>query len=75
YRKRDEKDKYSSLASLQDIRDNDYNLNIQRYVDTFKEEEEIDLKAVLIEREQLKSQLDDLEAKMAVYIRELGYDA
>lgn len=75
YRKRDEKDKYSSLASLQDIRDNDYNLNIQRYVDTFKEDEEIDLKAVLIEREQLKSQLDDLEAKMAFYIRELGYDA
>lgn len=68
-------DKYAYLASLQEIRDNDYNLNIPRYVDTFEEEEEIDLMAVRAERENLKVQLEKLEIEMANYLKELGYDA
>ncbi|MBH2725988.1 type I restriction-modification system subunit M [Serratia marcescens] len=75
YRDGDNVDKYAYIASLQEIRDNDYNLNIPRYVDTFKEEEEIDLMEVYTEREKLKSQLDDLELKMAKYLEELGYGA
>jgi Type I restriction-modification system methyltransferase subunit len=54
---------------------NDYNLNIPRYVDTFEEEEEIDLMAVRAEREQLKVPLTELEAEMAKYLGELGYGA
>ncbi|MCV6588034.1 MAG: type I restriction-modification system subunit M [Marinobacterium sp.] len=68
-------DKYAWLATLDEIRENDYNLNIPRYVDTFEEEEEIDLMAVRTERKQLQSALDTLEQQMAVYLKELGYDS
>lgn len=73
YRARESVDKYAYLATLQEIKDNDYNLNIPRYVDTFEEEAEIDLVAVRAEREQLKTQLAELEVQMAKYLEELGY--
>ena len=73
YQARENVDKYAFVASLQDIQDNDYNLNIPRYVDTFEEEAEIDLVAVRSERKQLKTQLVELEAQMAAYLEELGY--
>ena len=44
-------------------------------MDTFEEEEEIDLLAVRAEREQLKTQLAELETEMANYLKELGYGA
>lgn len=75
YRVRESVDKYAYLATLQEVKDNDYNLNIPRYVDTFEEEAEIDLVAVRAEREQLKTQLAELEVKMAKYLEELGYGA
>jgi type I restriction enzyme M protein len=67
-------DKYAYLATPEEIKENDFNLNIPRYVDTFEEEEEIDLNAVLQEREQLKIQLANLEIEMGAYLKELGYD-
>ncbi|RQL57121.1 type I restriction-modification system subunit M [Acinetobacter baumannii] len=75
YRARASVDKYAYLATLQEVKDNDYNLNIPRYVDTFEEETEIDLVAVRAEREQLKTQLAELEVQMAKYLEELGYGA
>ncbi|QUY37131.1 type I restriction-modification system subunit M [Acinetobacter junii] len=75
YRARKSVDKYAYLATLQEVKDNDYNLNIPRYVDTFEEEAEIDLVAVRAEREQLKTQLAELEIQMAKYLEELGYGA
>ena len=75
YRARESVDKYAYLATLQEVKDNDYNLNIPRYVDTFEEEAEIDLVAVRAEREQLKNQLAELEVQMAKYLEELGYGA
>ena len=75
YQARENVDKYAFVASLQDIQDNDYNLNIPRSVDTFEEEAEIDLVAVRSERKQLKTQLVELEAQMAAYLEELGYGA
>lgn len=66
---------YSHIASLDEIKGNDYNLNISRYVDTFEEDEDIDLMAVHREREQLKIQLNELEVEMAKYLQELGYGA
>ena len=75
YRARESVDKYAYLATLQEVKDNDYNLNIPRYVDTFEEEAEIDLVAVRAEREQLKTQLAELEVEMAKYLKELGYGA
>ena len=67
-------DKYAYLATPAEIAENDYNLNIPRYVDTFEEEEEIDLVAVRKEREKLKAELAKLEEQMAGYLKELGYD-
>jgi type I restriction enzyme M protein len=67
-------EKYAYLASLAEIRENDYNLNIPRYVDTFEEEETIDLMAVRRERLQLQQQLAALEVEMAGYLEELGYE-
>ncbi|WP_411687433.1 type I restriction-modification system subunit M [Acinetobacter indicus] len=75
YRSRASVDKYAYLATLQEVKDNDYNLNIPRYVDTFEEEAEIDLVAVRAERKQLKTQLAELEVQMAKYLEELGYGA
>lgn len=66
-------DKYAYVASQDEIKENDYNLNIPRYVDTFEEEEEIDLLAVRAEREKLKAQLTELEQEMAEHLAELGY--
>ncbi|MFM5070767.1 type I restriction-modification system subunit M [Aeromonas veronii] len=75
YRNGGNVDKYAYLASLKEIKENDYNLNIPRYVDTFEEEEEIDLLAVRAEREKMKTQLAELESEMATYLEELGYGA
>ena len=75
YKARETTDKYSYLATLEEIVENDYNLNIPRYVDTFEEEEEIDLVAVRTERLALQNELADLEAEMAGYLEELGYGA
>ncbi|MBE0470721.1 MAG: type I restriction-modification system subunit M [Methyloprofundus sp.] len=66
-------DKYAYLANLDEIKDNDYNLNIPRYVDIFEEEEEIDLIAVRTERLKLQSQLNELETEMAGYLKKLGF--
>lgn len=65
--------KYAYLASPKELAENDFNLNIPRYVDTFEEEAEIDLMAVRAEREKLKAELAELETKMDGYLKELGY--
>jgi type I restriction enzyme M protein len=44
-------------------------------VDTFEEEEEIDLESVLEERKELKGELEKLEVEMDGYLKELGYDS
>jgi type I restriction enzyme M protein len=74
YHSRETVHKYSYLATLEEIQENDYNLNIPRYVDTFEEEEEIDLMAVRAERQKLKAELDELESQMEKYLEELGYE-
>ncbi|MBF0183882.1 MAG: type I restriction-modification system subunit M [Magnetococcales bacterium] len=67
--------RYAHLATFDEIAGNEYNLNIPRYVDTFVEEEEIDLLAVRAEREKLKDELAALEVEMDGYLKELGYDS
>lgn len=75
YRERKAVDKYSHLATPAEIAENDFNLNIPRYVDTFEEEAEIDLMAVRSERIQLKQKLTELEGDMEKHLEELGYGA
>lgn len=66
-------DNYAHLATQEELARNQYSLNIPRYVDTFKEEPEIDLVAVRAERETLKAQLAGLETQMDAYLKKLGY--
>ena len=75
YKARESVDKYAYLASFDEIKENDFNLNIPRYVDTFEEEAEIDLLAVRAERLELKAELESLETEMAGFLKELGYGA
>lgn len=75
YQQRTTEDKYSYVASLGEIKENDYNLNIPRYVDTFEAEPEIDLAAVTDEIKQLDASTADIDAKIAKYTQELGIDS
>lgn len=72
YQKRTEIEKYSHLATLQEIQENDYNLNIPRYVDTFEEEEPIDIKKVMADIKGLEAKRTELDKEIEVYLRELG---
>ncbi|MGP8214239.1 MAG: type I restriction-modification system subunit M [Bacteroidia bacterium] len=72
FRNRNVIEKYSYLASLKEIASNDYNLNIPRYVDTFEEEEAIDIQAVMREIKELEAKRAGLDKEIAVYFKELG---
>lgn len=65
-------DKFSYRATLQDIKDNEYNLNIPRYIDTFEEEAQVEIKDVHTDIVNLKEQLAETEAKMEQYLKELN---
>jgi type I restriction enzyme M protein len=66
-------DKYCSPISLDEIRANDCNLNITRYIDVTEEEEEIDVQKVLDELNELKGERSAIEKKMNAFLKELGY--
>lgn len=72
YRNRTVIEKYSHLATLQEVANNDYNLNIPRYVDTFEAEEEIDIQAVMQEIKSLEAKRAALDKEIDVYFKELG---
>jgi type I restriction enzyme M protein len=74
YRERTEVEKFSKKATLQEIADNDYNLNIPRYVDTFEAEERLDLAAIAAELKAVDQQLTQTDATIAGFCRELGID-
>ena len=64
--------KYAFRATREEIAENDFNLNIPRYVDTFEAEKEVDLKAVQKEIETLEGQLSEVRKQMSGYLKELG---
>lgn len=72
YEKYETVEKYSYVASPEEIKDNDYNLNIPRYVDTFEEEAMVDMEQVAKNISQIKSELTEVEMQMAKYLEELG---
>ena len=65
-------EKYSSIVSVQEIKDNDFNLNIPRYVDTFEEEAPVDLVKVKQEIKSLEGELATVRKEMEQYLEELG---
>ena len=72
YKARSLEEKYSYLATLQEIKDNDYNLNIPRYVDTFEEEESIDLEAVARELVSLEDEIKITDSSIAEFCKLLN---
>jgi type I restriction enzyme M protein len=74
YKNRTAEDKYSYVAPLSEIAENDYNLNIPRYVDTFEEEEAVNLKAVSKELKTVAEALEATDKNIAKYCKELGID-
>jgi type I restriction enzyme M protein len=75
YRARAEVEKYSHRVRRDEIAENDYNLNIPRYVDTFEPEQEIDVAALQKEIIALETELTKVRQRMTSYLRELGVDA
>ncbi|AJI46197.1 type I restriction-modification system subunit M [Francisella tularensis subsp. novicida] len=72
YKSRESLEKYSHVASLEEIKENDYNLNIPRYVDTFEEEESVDIEVTKQAIAELEAKRETLKTKMAEYLKELG---
>jgi len=66
-------EKYAYRASLAEVQENDYNLNIPRYVDTFEEEAPVDIAAVQQHIVQLEGQLAEVRQEMDGYLKELGF--
>ncbi len=72
YAKRKEIEKFSRKIEFEEIQENDFNLNITRYVDTFEEEELIDISANLKELAELEPEIEKLEKEMTQYLKELN---
>jgi len=72
YRERKVADKYSNTATLAEVAENDYNLNIPRYVDTFEEEEPIELQAVSNELKALEQELAATDKTIADFCQQLN---
>lgn len=72
YKKRSEIEKYSHVATFDEIKENDFNLNIPRYVDTFEEEAPVDIPATRKRIAELTTELSKTTAEMEKYLKELG---
>ena len=65
-------EKFSYVATPEELAENDFNLNIPRYVDTFEEEAEVDIAKVQTEIEALERELKSVQSEMDKYLNELG---
>ncbi|MER9801768.1 type I restriction-modification system subunit M [Mesorhizobium sp. M0142] len=74
YRARTNEERYSYAAPLSEIEENDYNLNISRYVDTFEEEALVDLGAVLEELKLIDERQRDVDTRLAGFCKSLGLE-
>jgi type I restriction enzyme M protein len=72
YIKRETIEKYSYVASLEEVKKNNFNLNIPRYVDTFEEEEEIDIEAVQQRLKEIDDEIAAIDKELADYLKDLG---
>lgn len=72
YEKRVNVDKFAYVADMKEIEENDYNLNIPRYVDTFEEEKPVDLEAVKNKINDLNTETKAAIDKAVVFLKQLG---
>ena len=75
YQKRQAVEKYAYVARFDEIAQNDYNLNIPRYVDTFEEEDAVDINVVARELKDLETKIRDTDKTIAGFCRELGMES
>ena len=75
YRQRTVEEKYSAVVPLSEIAENDYNLNIPRYVDIYEEEEPVDLAAVTTELSQLEADMSEINDTIRGFCADLGIEA
>ena len=68
-------EKFAHVASLQQVKDNDFNLNIPRYVDTFEAEAEIDLAAIAQQLQDLEADSQNTDQVIADFCKQLGIDS
>ena len=74
YRERKEVEKYSSLATLDFIAENEYNLNIPRYVNTFEEQESVDIASVAKQLRSLEKEMKNTDAELTAFCKEPKID-
>ena len=72
YQNRTAEDKYSFVATMEELIENDYNLNIPRYVDTFEEEEPVDLEIVSKELQDLENEMQNTDSTIADFCKQLN---
>ena len=75
YQRREAIDKYAYVASLGEVAENDYNLNIPRYVDTFEEEEPVDMNAVVRDLKALEVDIQETDQTIARFCKELEIES
>lgn len=73
FEKYEDMEKYARVVTLDEIKENDYNLNISRYIDKSVEEELIDIHTVISNIQELESKRSDTKAKLNGYLQELGF--
>lgn len=74
YQKREDVDKYAHVASFDEIKENDFNLNIPRYVDTFEPEAPVDINQVANEMAETDKKIQDSERELVGMLKELISD-
>ncbi|MEO1007511.1 MAG: type I restriction-modification system subunit M [Planctomycetota bacterium] len=74
YQHRGEEDRYARRVPMSEIEENDFNLNISRYVSTAEPEEEIDLAEVHAELTEIHKQIKDAKGRHNGFLKELGLD-
>ena len=75
FEQRQDIEKYAKVSTLQDVKDNNYNLNIPRYVDTFEAEDEIDLNMISQQLKDLEQHSQNTDKVIAEFCKELGIDS
>lgn len=73
FRKYKDIDRYCHIAELYELRENEFNLNVQRYVDISEPEEEIDIQAIVDDLKKLEKEKQELEIQVNSNLKELGF--
>lgn len=73
YEEGEDVEQFMRIVDMSEIKENDYNLNIARYIDTSEEEEQIDISAVLQNIREIEQQEKEIDEKLSGYLVELGF--